>query len=462
MSMNARTVIDLMPGCYRLTRFTTTCFIALVILSVAASAGAQDKPAQSTPEARAEAREDTSPEQTAPANTSADAGAAKSPASATQEEEDGAEPVIPPPEKLEASLEQKVSLPEALPVGQPLEITLEITHPDGALVQPPDISGSKRWSLANSRILTAGAEARPSRTTIVLTLLPTVVGTSTIPPMPLLVLGDGGDRVLLRTDPLEVKVITTLAQDAPLEFKEARPPVPIYTVDYTPLWVGVGAGGALLLGLIGFLLVRRRLDARPEPEPEPRDIYDVALEKLQAIERSDMLAQKQLKRYYTEMSEAVREYLGARYGFPGTELTSTEIMIRLHAVTWPKGLSERDVEGWLRRCDRVKFADRRPSDEDSEAALRQAYTLLELTRPKPLEEDAETEDANIDEQAAETGAAAQDAALPRRQRRNAPALEPPPAAALAERGGQVPAFGVLDWETLSSIVDEASQQEEEE
>ena len=495
---------NLMLGRYRLTHFTTTLLILLLSTTSALAQGddAQDTsappPAQTTTdtERKERARETTPPLKEA----------------TQQAEEDGEDTtaLIPPPEQLEASLQQKVELPDALPVGEPLKLTLEVTHPQGALIQPPEITGTQRWSLASSRILSAGGESLPTHTTIELLLVPTIVGTSQIPPMPLLVLGDGGDRVVLKTDPLEVKVITTLAQDDPLEFRAARPPVPIYTVDYTPLWVGLGAGATLLLGLVGLLLLRRRLDARPEPAAEPRDIYEVALEKLEELERSDLLERGQLVFYYTQMSEAVREYLGARYGFPGTELTSTEIMIRLHAVRWPHGLSEREIEDWLRRCDRVKFADMRPEGEASRAALRQAYTILELTRPKQEEQEQEQ---GAEQQDGSPAAEVADASLPpRRQRRNAPSLEPPRAAALSERAGEQesappkepeekqedaspegedasepiaskeevmtppaedvaeieaparsggPVFGVLDWDTLSSIVDEADNEEEE-
>jgi hypothetical protein len=485
---------NLMLGRYRLTYFSTALLFLL----------------SSTTSALAQSAEPQDPSAPPSAQTTIDSKATTTPpvdeVARTDDADEDAEttPLIPPPEQLEASLQQKVELPEALPVGEPLLITLEVTHPQGALIQPPEITGTQRWSLASSRILSSGGESLPTRTTIELLLVPTIVGTSQIPPMPLLVLGDGGDRVVLKTDPLELKVISTLAQDDPLEFHAARPPVPIYTVDYTPLWVGLGSGGALLLGLIGFLLFRRRLAARPEPEPEPRDIYEVAIEKLQELERSDLLENGKLKLYYTHMSEAVREYLGARYGFPGTELTSTEIMIRLHAVRWPKGLGERDVEEWLRRCDRVKFADMRPGNESSKDALRKAYSILELTRPKPEEEEQQDGAKSGEQDAAQ---AEESSSLPpRRQRRNAPSLEPSRAVALSERAGDAPlplpdakepalartsapeqeaieeekaeeaapaegteekkpsgepVFGVLDWESLSSMIDETTREEEE-
>ncbi|CAN0491849.1 unnamed protein product, partial [Laminaria digitata] len=304
-------------------------------------------------------------------------------------------------DSLDASLTQRVEVPEALAVGEPLTMSLEITHPEGALIQAPEATGTLRWRIASSTITSRGGESGPSTTTIALTLVPLLVGKGKLDALPVIVLGDGGERLVLTTAPLDVKVLSRLAADDPLLFRDPRPPVPIFNVDYSPLWVGLGSTGLVLLGLIGFLLLRRGFGRAVEEVEPRRDMYEVVSEKLGQARDSDWLSRGELERYYSHISEAMREYLGERFGFPGTELTSTEIMARLHDVTWPDGLSEREVEGWLRRCDRVKFADDMPDRARSEETLRRAFSIVELTRVREVEGAHEESAEEAPEQAAE-------------------------------------------------------------
>ena len=74
-----------------------------------------------------------------------------------------AQTATPPPlsdgQMLEAALTQRAELPDALEVGKPLTLHLDISHPADALVQPPSDSGSTRWVLSNTSITSPPGEA---------------------------------------------------------------------------------------------------------------------------------------------------------------------------------------------------------------------------------------------------------------------------------------------------------------
>ena len=65
--------------------------------------------------------------------------------------------------------------------------------------------------------------------------------------------------------------------------------------------------------------------AGPKPPPPPRPPEEVALEKLGAVKTSGMLERGEIKEFHISVSEAIREYLGGRYGFDSLELTTEEL-----------------------------------------------------------------------------------------------------------------------------------------
>lgn len=368
-----------------------------------------------------------------------------------------------PPESppFHADLSQRFSLEDEARVGQPVELTLDIVHPPGVSVEPPAETGTTRVGIVSAKVDPSVGEQAPTSTRITLTMVPWRTGTAAVPSMQVVLIGSGGE-VLLNTEPVSFKVISAVEFDQGLALRAARSPVEILTTDYTPLWVGGGLGALALTGMIAFLLARRRF----EPEGlgvAPRPIHVVAMERLSGLASSGLIEEERYVEFYTSMSEVIREYLGKRYGFPGLELTTTEIMHRLAGISWPPGLSQHEVRHWLRRADRVKFAGLETDASEAEAALRQAFSLVELTR---LREDM----------AAEDGSDADDVSEPTRgeaialaQRSKAPpevqATDSEDSKEVGERSeARKPlaasnpalagtALGAMDWATLAGVVE---------
>ena len=66
--------------------------------------------------------------------------------------------------------------------------------------------------------------------------------------------------------------------------------------------------------------------------PPPRPPEEVAFEKLEAAERSGWLEEGEVKLFHVAVSEAVREYLGGRYGFDSLEQTTEELLVYVPAA----------------------------------------------------------------------------------------------------------------------------------
>ena len=81
-----------------------------------------------------------------------------------------------------------------------------------------------------------------------------------------------------------------------------------------------------------------------------------------------------------ELQHAVREYLGARFGFDGLESTTDETLAALRRVPH-FGLPMPEVAAFLQDCDLVKFADVTPTLEECERAVIAAEKVVRATMP---------------------------------------------------------------------------------
>ena len=92
------------------------------------------------------------------------------------------------------------------------------------------------------------------------------------------------------------------------------------------------------------------------PGPPPRPAHEIALEKLDRLGQYGFLENADNRPFYFAVSEVIREYLGARFGFDSLELTTDELVRRAAArapgASWLLG---RD-RGLAAACDLVKFA----------------------------------------------------------------------------------------------------------
>ena len=153
------------------------------------------------------------------------------------------------------------------------------------------------------------------------------------------------------------------------------------------LLAGVGVAGYYL---ITYLQRRKLEEAGHEVVTEPlRPAEEVALEKLDAIKEKKIWQQGQVKEYYTQLTDVVREYIARRFEVSSVEQTSDETLRDIRPL-----LSERkDLYDQLRKmltlADLVKFAKWSTTPDENELSLRNAYTFVKETTIKSLEDGAE-------------------------------------------------------------------------
>jgi hypothetical protein len=218
-----------------------------------------------------------------------------------------------------------------------------------------------------------------------------------LPPLPVAVARANGEIASVCTHPHIIGVEDPIANAPQAEPKSNPPPRP-QREEWTALKKALlwGSLGLLAGALLAYLAYRQLTKPKPpEPPPPPRPPWEVALEKLDEVRHAGLLETQRDAEYFDRVSDAVRGYLGARFGFDGLESTSDEILtalkkqaggfVRLDTageVGAPApGIPLDDVRRFLGECDLVKFANLKPSADQCASALLSGEQIVRSTMP---------------------------------------------------------------------------------
>jgi hypothetical protein len=241
---------------------------------------------------------------------------------------------------------------------------------------------------AGARLSSVDVDAKSGRrqTTLEVPLvaLPSDPGRHTLvlPPLPISIARANNDVVTLCTKPH-----TIVVEDPTASTPEAQPkPNPAPRAQREE-WValeralGWGALGIALGAALAWAVVRWLRRPRPvPPPPPPRPPWEVALERLDEARHAGLLETQRFAEFFDRVNDAVRQYLGARFGFDGLESTTDETLAALRRVPH-FGLPLPQVAGFLQHCDLVKFADVTPTLAECERALFDAEGVVRTTMP---------------------------------------------------------------------------------
>ncbi len=158
-------------------------------------------------------------------------------------------------------------------------------------------------------------------------------------------------------------------------------------------WSGIGLAAVLIIAIIVLLLMRfvfnKKVTILPETPEVVLPAHVVALQKLEQIKTEKIWQQGQIKQFYTDITDVIREYLSGAYGINAMEMTTDEIADALRNIDIEQK-PKMDLLSVLRDADLVKFAKATPEADDNELAYSKAYHFVEET--KPVEVVTEEED----------------------------------------------------------------------
>jgi hypothetical protein len=202
-----------------------------------------------------------------------------------------------------------------------------------------------------------------------------------------------GDTLSAFTD--EVTVPVRALATAGGELKPLKEP---WTAPADYRWMIIAAALVILAAGASYLLwkKRRRRVVVKQPVPElPADF--VALRELRRIENLKLLEAGEFKRYYTLITDAMRNYIEKRFGVDALDRTTGEILRDLER----KRKRVDDLEQLLQESDLVKFAKFIPPQSTAQEAMTTAREIVAKTAQKNIL--AEASSASKDATAVQAG-----------------------------------------------------------
>lgn len=306
---------------------------------------------------------------------------------------------------------EKPALDDTFPLtataGHQAELVVKIRHLKGETVLPggfewnPDspeyqaveaarfVIPSKQ-SLAQPKVDRKPVEGDPehAETTVTIPFIPLTDTPGraelTLPPLPIAIAKSSGQIGHLCTSPHVLTLEDPTANIPNATLRPAPEPRSQLEIWATARDITTALLVALPLAVLAAWAMIRLLPKlkKTPPPPPPIPPWTRALERLAALERERLLEQQRYEEYIDRVSDALREYLGGRFGFDGLESTTREVLRQLGERA-PDFRFEIEVRNILQRSDLAKFARRAPDEAECKDAALETRRIIERTTPSP-------------------------------------------------------------------------------
>jgi len=140
---------------------------------------------------------------------------------------------------------------------------------------------------------------------------------------------------------------------------------------------------AILIAIGIFYYIKNKPKPEAVVKAEPLLPLDtIILNRLYELRDKKLWQQNEVKQYYSELTDALREYLEKRYQITAHEQTTDEIFVSLKHKDIPKD-SRANLKQLLTLSDLVKFAKEQPIPAENEQSMENAIGFIVNTKPQP-------------------------------------------------------------------------------
>jgi len=278
--------------------------------------------------------------------------------------------------------------PAVIPFHRKARYSIVVEAPNDVDVQIPEMV-DKFAGLATADVQRKTENLRGERRRIVetYTLDPIFIGDYPIEPAS--VTWGENESVTVPSPGLRVRDLTEEEKKAAAEFVEIAGPMPITN----PMLRKWGISGAiiavvaLLTGVGVYLFLRWRKRSRPLPVPLLP--WEVAYQRLRELDQRQLPQAGKYGPYYVDLSAILRYYIEDRFQLRAPEQTTPEFLAEAGRSRVVSDPHQKLLAGFLRHCDRVKFAQYVPVKEDMERSFTDVLQFIDETVPAS-ESDAAT------------------------------------------------------------------------
>jgi len=285
-------------------------------------------------------------------------------------------------------------------IGDLIKYTVTVTHNRDVKVKMPGLGANLGgFEIGDYHVHEPKKKGDKIISTVDYTISTFFTGEFEIPPLTVsyTVPGDSIPKTLT-TEKIKI-IVESMKPSKEGDIRDIKPPLEIprnwwYLIRWFVLGIILVA-----LGVFGFIIYRRKkegktfLPTRPEPIRPPHELAYEALDKLQ---NSDLLAKGEIKRFYIEISEIIRQYIEGRYFIVAMEMTTTDVLRKLSEA----GVNGEDFQlfkNFFDKCDLVKFAKHIPSQDENDEIIKFAYAIVDRTKVLIEEEISEENQEKLEE-----------------------------------------------------------------
>jgi hypothetical protein len=219
-------------------------------------------------------------------------------------------------------------------------------------------------------------------------------GLQYIPPM-VFELAEDQVKKIYKTEPMALQVVNPFQNVDPKKgIADIKQPIdtPFILAELLPYlpWI---IGTLVLLGLLAYVIYRYMKSRQPEGEVKKKKPKEpphvIALRNLNRIKEEKLWQHEKVKKYHSELTDTIRQYIEDRFGVNALEQTTEETLEAMKHVD----LNDREVLDKLQQilelADLVKFAKFRPLPDENELSMINALFFVNQTKKemiKSLEE----------------------------------------------------------------------------
>lgn len=188
--------------------------------------------------------------------------------------------------------------------------------------------------------------------------------------------------------PATTLTVTSLLTD---DAKEIRGLKPLAKATVNPL-LYYGLALIALLGLVVWFVIRRLRKRAPEAEVEvvsSLSAHAMAYRRLHQLLVSDWIEKGQVERYFTILSEIIREYIEHRFGARAREMTTQEFLSQSLRRLGLASEQQETLRRFMELSDLVKYAKHVPAYEEIREAYDVARRFVDETKEEPGEPEEE-------------------------------------------------------------------------
>jgi hypothetical protein len=286
----------------------------------------------------------------------------------------------------QAPLTATVTVPEgAYTVGDPVEMTLSVTHPAEYHVINPEIP--QTWGdfivKSQSPATTVDHGDGTATTTVLIDARLFAPGEFSTPPLTVNVTDGAGQLSEVTAAPAPV-LINSILVEGDTELRDIKPQAELPFVNMLP-WI---AGGLImaLFAALSFYWWKRRQAKLALATVDNRPPHEIALDDLARIGQLGLPEQGRFKEHYTLVSDTIRLYIERAYDVPMLERTTGEIRSGLKQSDLSQN-NTRQVIIFLEESDLVKFSTFAPDQASAYALIAQGRQIVEETKPVVITEE---------------------------------------------------------------------------